>query len=420
MAAYIFHLMRMSRSRTIICLVLINSIFLFACDSPDIACEDPMGCIIVRPNDPIYLGYLLPITGSGSVIGTDILRGVEMGVSTLDNTLLGHAFLLEGFDTGCQNGAGQQAAERLAAAPTVVAVIGPGCSDVAEAAIPLIEASGGVLLTAGATAVGLDDPAINRGEAPSFYRFIPDYTVQAKTAARFARERLNVETAVSFHDGSLHFGRIQEQFIETFEQLGGTMAFSGQLTEDQTELVLQLGDILNTEPDLIYLAVSAPDANLILNKLVELNQLNGVEVIGTDFLLFPDFPLQTGSAALGMYITGTAIQGSEYDSFLATWIDKYGSPPEASYHIFAYDSVAVLVEAIESVAVVDNRGGILIEKSLLRQALSTTFQYDGISGQLTCSISGACFDETAVGVFQLSGAEISGEQWPPRQLALQN
>ncbi|MGE5249100.1 MAG: hypothetical protein ACM3QS_02705, partial [Bacteroidota bacterium] len=39
------------------------------------ACADPLGCVTIRPGDPIHIGYLLALTGNNAALGLEERRG---------------------------------------------------------------------------------------------------------------------------------------------------------------------------------------------------------------------------------------------------------------------------------------------------------------------------------------------------------
>jgi ABC-type branched-subunit amino acid transport system substrate-binding protein len=110
----------------------------------------------------------------------------------------------------------------------------------------------------------------------------------------------------------------------------------------------------------------------------------------------------------------TAVSGTAYDQFLERWAAANSSAPASSLHIYAYDATNLLLNAIEATAVSNSAGSLLIGRQALRQSLSETAQYGGLSGVLTCMPNGSCADRSSFGVYQLTNAEISGGRWPPQ------
>jgi branched-chain amino acid transport system substrate-binding protein len=114
-----------------------------------------------------------------------------------------------------------------------------------------------------------------------------------------------------------------------------------------------------------------------------------------------------------MYLSGPYVTGDSYDAFLAKWEEKFGGTPPSGFHAFAYDATNILFDAIEEVAVEDSDGTLPIGRQALRDAIAATSNFDGLTGTLSCTEFGDCATGEALGIFQLTDAEISDENWPP-------
>jgi len=116
---------------------------------------------------------------------------------------------------------------------------------------------------------------------------------------------------------------------------------------------------------------------------------------------------------VGMFLSGPYVTGQAYDDFLAKWDAKYGGAPPSGFHAHAYDATNMLLDAIAEVAVVGDDGTILVPRGALRDALTATAGFEGITGTLTCNENGDCATGEALGVFELTDAEVTGGNWPP-------
>ena len=114
-----------------------------------------------------------------------------------------------------------------------------------------------------------------------------------------------------------------------------------------------------------------------------------------------------------MYILGPAIDEVVYAGFLERWNGRYAQPPSSPHSSHAYDAATLLLDAIETVAQVDNRGNILIGLQAMRDELTATDDYPGVTGQLSCTATGDCAALSGLGVYRISREEINGNQWPP-------
>jgi branched-chain amino acid transport system substrate-binding protein len=114
-----------------------------------------------------------------------------------------------------------------------------------------------------------------------------------------------------------------------------------------------------------------------------------------------------------MYLTGPYVAGDVYAELLAKWEAKFGGTPPSGFHAHAYDATNMLLDSIEQVAQVGDDGSILIGRQALRDALSSISGFSGVTGALTCGPTGDCATGEALGVYQVSMAEIADGNWPP-------
>lgn len=389
---------------------LLACLFITACVDPGLECQDSLGCVEIRPNEPIRIGYLLAETGAASFLGVDSKGGIELAIDDRENGVLDHQIELVGEDTGCDPLRGQTAAQALTADPTIVGIIGPICSHVAEAVLPIVDQAGLAMLSPANT-----DPALTANQAwhGVYSRIAPNNLQQAGVAALFAYQELGARTAVILHDGSGFTSGLAEAFAAAWSELGGNVLFENQLSASQ----LDINDIITrlsiNVPDTIYMALFEPEANYVANSLQGINGLEDVILIGPDNLKLPDFAQSGGVGVNGMYLTGTAVSGDDYDIFLAKWDVKFGGLPPADFHAHAYDAVNILLEAVETSALIGSDGSLMIGRSALRQAIANTTDFAGLTGLISCDDSGDCASGEAVGVYQLTDAEIAGSHWPP-------
>jgi branched-chain amino acid transport system substrate-binding protein len=130
-------------------------------------------------------------------------------------------------------------------------------------------------------------------------------------------------------------------------------------------------------------------------------------------LLQPSFPVGAGAVVDNMYVTGTAVSGPAYNTFLNKWQARHGEVPQADFHAFAYDATNLLLNAIEAVAQVGSNGALVIGRDALRQAVAETADFPGLTGSMTCDSFGDCASKEVIGVYQFTTTEVLGRRWPP-------
>jgi len=402
--------------------LIVASIMLTACGGPAFECTDAIGCVDIAPDEPVHIAYMLTISGATAFLGEDSQGAIEIAVDDRGGELLGHPISLTGEDTLCSAEGGQTAATKVAADPTVVGVIGTNCSSAATAAMPTISNAGLVMLSPSNTA-----PALTlEGETwqPGYFRICHTDLFQGSVAAEFAYNELGATTAATIHDGSPYADQLQQVFAGKFQELGGTVTFQGAVNVGDTDMRTVLTSVAADSPDILYFPIFEPEGPFIVAQSSEIAGLENTTLMGADGLLSDSFPENAGPNVVDMYLSGPYVSGATYDAFLAKWDAKFGGVPPSGFHAFAYDGTNILFDAIEQVAVQDDDGTLHVGRQALRDAIANTTDYTGLTGKLNCgdddysafgitnASHGDCATGGALGIFQITQAELDGN-WPP-------
>jgi branched-chain amino acid transport system substrate-binding protein len=381
----------------------------------DFSCDDAIGCVEIGPDDPIHIAYILALSGGAAYLGEDSRGGVEFAIEDRGGELLGHEILLTGEDSGCNAGGGQAAAQSVIADPTIVGIIGTNCSSEAEAAMPILNEAGLLMISPSNTVPRLTEPDPEKGGTwlPGFYRTAHNDLFQGRLAAEFAYRELGTRTAAIVHDNNPYSDSLRQVFAERFVELGGEVTYSGSVSAGDTDMSGILSQISANPPDILYFPIFEPQGNYLVTQARENADLTDMELMGTDGLLTASFPEAAGAAGVGIYLSGPAISGERYDTFLARWEEKYGGAPPGGFHAHAYDATNILLEAIEEVAKVGDDGTLLVGRQELREAIVATARFNGLTGRLTCNEHGDCATGEALAIYVLSEAEIYDGNWPP-------
>ena len=376
-------------------------------------CTDAIGCVTIGPNDPIHLAYLLVISGANESLGIDSRNGIEIAIADF-GPVLGHEVRLSGEDGGCSAEGGQPAGTRLAADPTIIGVIGTSCSSSARAAVPLMSAAGFTIVSPSNTAPDLTLPG-NENQHPGYFRTAHSDLIQGAAAAQFAYESLGVRNVATIHDGSLYAEQLAVVFAGEFEALGGTITNRGAVSPEQTDMASVLADIAAGSPELIYYPIFMPAGAFITRQAKATAGLESTYLMGADGLFSPDVVTGTGPDIEGFYVSSPdlAAFGDAYmASFVPAYVDMFGTEPISIFHAHAYDATMLLLNAIESVAVVEADGTLHIGRQALRDAMYAVAGFPGLTGNLTCSEYGDCADPV-IAVYEYHADEFPPERiWP--------
>jgi branched-chain amino acid transport system substrate-binding protein len=376
-------------------------------------CTDAIGCVDIAPGDPIHIAYALTVSGATASLGEDSKGAVEIAIADRGGELLGHPIELTGEDTLCNAEGGQAAGTKISADATIVGVIGTNCSSEARAAMPLLAQAGMVMISPSNTNPDLTNPD-HPDHHPGYFRTAHNDLFQGRVAAEFAFNELGVRKVATIHDGSPYAESLQRVFAEVIVELGGEVTAQEAINVGDTDMKPVLTSIASGAPELIYFPIFEPEGNLVAAQAKEVAGLESVILMGADGLFADTFPEATGSAAVGMYLSGpyVDVNNADYAAFVQKWADQIGGVPPSGFHAHAYDATNILLNAIEQVAVVDADGTVHIGRQALRDAIYAVEGFAGLTGNLTCDENGDCATGEALGVFQLSEAEVNGS-WPP-------
>ncbi len=402
----------MKRLSLFILIALGLTIVLAACNtSSSVDCPEGDTCVEVAPDDAVRLGYMLTISGATSFLGEDSRGGIEIAIDDRGGEIAGHSIELVGEDSLCSAEGGQTAAQKMASDTQLVGIVGTNCSSAATSALPIISDAGLVLISPSNTAAALTDP--NGTWKPGYFRTAHNDNFQGRIAADFAYNEQGARTAATIHDGSPYADGLQDAFAARFEELGGTITFQGAVNVGDTDMRPILTSIAANSPDLLYFPIFEPEGNFIADQSTEISGLENTVLFGADGLLVDGFAANTGPAAVGMFLSGPVVTGDAYQQLLTKWETKFGGSPPSGFHGHAYDATNILLDAIDKVAITGSDGTVLIPRNALRDAITATASFDGVTGKLTCSDTGDCATGEALGIYEITDAEVSQGNWPP-------
>ncbi len=391
---------------------IVFACILVACAEPDLVCEDSLGCIEIPTNDPVRLATLLATSGEAAVLGNDSLGGVEIAIDERDGELLGHQIELTNADSGCLAEQAVNAVETLTAVSNLVGIIGPTCSTAAAASIPILTETVSVMISPSSTAANLT--TTGGVWQPGFFRTAHNELWQGATAARFAVDSLGASTAAIIYDARVYpFVGIPSRFAAAFEEQGGSIIMQQAVIPGQTTFTEQLSALENMVPDVLYLALLEPEARLLLSNLANNDAIDDISLIGTDSLLVPGFIAPEKTSVPNVYITGPATSGPAYNQFIELWQFKFSEAPTSFYHAHAYDATNLLFNAIENSAQVGANNRLLIGRQALRDALSSTTSFSGVTGTLNCQSLGECASGESLGIYRVTETAVEELNWPP-------
>jgi branched-chain amino acid transport system substrate-binding protein len=410
----------MKKVFALLTVVVILTAALAACGGTKATCPEGDVCVTVAKDEPIRVGYMMVVSGDNASLGQDTKYGAEIAIDDKGSTLLGHKIELIGEDTLCSAEGGQTAAQKLSADPKLVAVNGTNCSSAARAAIPVMCAASIPMVSPSNTA-----PDLTAEDRPADYwcylRTAHNDTVQGAAMANYAWEK-GFKKAATCHDGSLYADKLQQVFAEQFTKLGGTITAQEAVAPTDTDMKPMLTRVAATAPEFFYYPIFIAAGGQITSQARQVPGMENVQLAGADGIFSPDFLKAAGDAVMGPppFVWSSpdfSLFGAGYGDFLNKYETKYGTKVLAPFHAHSYDAMNIIFAGIEKVAIQNSDGSLIIPRKALAQAMLSTKDFTGITGNLTCTATGDCADPK-IAVYQAMSADPA--TWNPGAAADSN
>lgn len=397
-----------SKRMIVLTLALAASVGLSGCSSAagtEVCDEDPFGCVKVEAGEPIKMASLLVISGPNTDLGLDSQYGVEIAIDKWDGTIDGkpleiggHEVVLVSEDGGCSSEGGQTGANKLAADPQIVAVVGTSCSSSALGVADQIFSDKGITIVSPSnTGQALTMPATRK---PFYFRTAPNDKIQGSVVADFAYEELGARTAATIHDGSPYAAGLTEVFADSFEALGGTVVRQDAIRTGDTDFSGVLSPLATEPPDFLYFPIFAAEGILITQQAKSI--IPETKLAGSDGLWNDVF---SQAVVSGVYVSGpdmaTMAGDDEFykNEFLPAYYEKAGRESILSaFNAYAYDAAGIILDALQEVAIVEG-DVVYIPRTALRDAVAATTDFQGITGTLYCNANGDCQPSVKIGIF---------------------
>jgi len=270
-----------------------------------------------------------PITGEAAFIGKE-----QLGFSRYAIRKLGRGTIrLVEADTQLDPARAARAARKLHARADVLAVVGPAGSQEVLAVAPSFRQANRLPFISG-SAVGA---SLTNGSIPSFFRVVPNDSVQAPTTARYIRQILKAKDVFIVDDQSA-YSKPLANGVQSSLRAGGVKVTRKSVNQEVTDfssLVSKIG----SEIDVVYLPWQiAANAQIFGRQLKE--QGKKAIIFGSDGLDSGDFRIK------GAYISAFApdIRGIKGN---AAFIKGYGARFVSNFGPPVYVATQAAIAAIQ-------------------------------------------------------------------------
>jgi len=320
------------------------------------------------------LGSIFSLTGSYATIEDPALKGAKLAVKQVNEAgrVKGRRIELIQYDGKSTLADIANAAQRLVHEDKVTAMVGVADSGFYLASAPIAQDAGIPYLDVGGTVPNLPEQI---GEYAHMMPFGDDY--QAYVAAEFALKDLGAKTAFLLRDGDTDYTRAIAQFFqERYQRDGGKIIEESSYHTGDTDYSSHITKIRGTNPapDIIYAAMNPGDDATFVRQAREAGVK--IPIIGGDAFDNPDLVKNAGADnTVDVYFTTHMAMSTDNPvvaKFIEAYKAEYGIPPENAFAGLGYDSVNLMVEAM-------NKSADLSSKAI-NDAIFTITAFSGVTG----------------------------------------
>ncbi len=349
------------------------------------ACAAEFGCAVIAKDQTVKVGYSGPMTGDYSQFGVDMSSAMKLAVADFGD-VQGFKVEMAIEDDGGGAEGGAAVANKLVSDPTFVAMAGHAFSGATAAAMPIYEQAGVPMMSPSAT-----NPDLTTKGSAVFNRNAFTDTEQGKGAAKYLFETLGVKKLAFMHDGTDYGQGLAKVVEETFVGLGGESVAFEAVTPGESDYSAPLAAVAAKKPEALYFGGYNAEAAVIVNQMAQAG-LTGVTFFGGDGIYGKDFLSKVGDNGEGVYAATLVPPGTDsIVKFNAAYLAAYGTEAGvlSAYTWNSYDAVGALIQAINSVAIVQG-DTLYIPRGALVEAVRMMKDYQGIAGVITCQETGEC------------------------------
>ena len=316
--------------------------------------------------DTIKFGAVLPITGSASIYGESVRRGVELAFEEIQaRSDSAYTFELRVVDSGSDPAKAAELLEQLYD-DGALAVIGGVTTAEALEMVSGADKAERVLLSPSASSPELT------GISRNFFRvFFSDFDEGTKMG-NFAVSQAGLKTVVILAKEETWAAGVQEIFAREFVRNGGEVLDSLEFPEGTRDYSGLIGRVNTLEPAAVYLAAYAEEVAALVEQIRASGY--GGRILTTHAFASPTILEQVGAPARGVLLTGPQFEadseGEPIKSFVTAFGQKYNDAPDV-WSAHGYDAMMVLVHAIPAK---------FRTPSDFRSSLKSTENYQGVAG----------------------------------------
>jgi branched-chain amino acid transport system substrate-binding protein len=328
-------------------------------------------------SDTIKLGINYELSGDTATYGQSSVEGIELAIEEINAAggIDGKQIEMVKYDNKSEAAEATTLTTRLMTQDKVLAVMGPATSGAFKATIPVALQNKIPVASGSATA---DDVTVDSNGVKEYaFRICFSDSYQGTGMANYALNNLGKSKAVVIMDSSSDYGKgLAENFINTFEQGGGTIVAQEAYVSGDTDFNSIITKIKGQDFDVIFIPGYYNEAGLIIKQARD----QGIDapILGADGFDSPDLVGLAGAEALNNVFFSNHYSSLDQDpvvqDFIKAFDKKYGKQPDA-FNALGYDLARFVADAIKRAENLDGES--------VKAAMASTTDFNGVTGSFS-------------------------------------
>ena len=322
----------------------------------------------VAADEPIEIGFIVPLSGGTAYWGQKALQGIEMAIDEINGAggILGKQIKLKYEDTGGEKSQAVMMTNKLLQEKVAV-LLGPPISGTMLATGPIAQRAKVPFVSAGAT-----NPKVGFVGNYVFKNALDDSKGSPLLAGYMLKKTNAKKVALMYSNNNDYAVGLNKLWKKAIDAHGAKIAGEVSFSDGDNDFSAQVTKLKSLDPDLVFFSGYASEAGLILRQAKKMG-FDKTFVSGDaiyDDVLFK----LAGDAADGTVIyTGYSAGNQEENSraFIENFKNRYGEAPQINNAI-GYDTMHLVARAIAQAG--------SLEPSKIRDAIAATTDFPGVSG----------------------------------------
>ncbi|SOE74810.1 ABC-type branched-chain amino acid transport system, substrate-binding protein [Streptomyces sp. OV198] len=362
-----------------------------------------------KGNLTVTIGVSAPLSGDFASLGRGIRDSADLAVkkANADNAVPGVTFKIRALDDKGDLASGRRNATELVADRSVVGVVGPLNTSVAQAMQKTFHDAHLTQISPSNS-----DPALTLGDGwqqgtfarpyNTYFRTVANDTAQAPAAARYLYVKSKRRKAFVIDDKQTYGASLVQSFKKAFGEEGGAIVGESHVDAGRRDFSTQVSQAVNAGADVVYYG-GLYDAAGPLSKQLHAAS-SGVLLAGGDGIFSDTYATVAGDGADGDICTmGGAVPDSlpSAETFIKDYKAAGYNSSYSSYGGYSYDATSALIQAFKSLHADPSDTVPSAKRESLRAAVQNV-DFDGVMGKVRFDANGDAVSQT-VTVYRLSG-----------------